>query len=118
MTTMMQKTWVTSGDQDIDFTVVKAIITPNIQSAADSLNQSVEYGFNNWSVSAAKDVTGLKPSSTDTAINKGDKIYQIYKITDSNTLVVGDPNKSINSSGVSPDTRPTTFDENTIYKKQ
>lgn len=104
-TLILNGTFTTSGESDIipgvkniDYTIIS--IQAKFQSSfgVDYVNDLKFCGYSDWKLNVTKDITGVPGINS-----KGDKLYDIYKIEDSNKLYIG------SNEAVGAPTRPVNL---------
>lgn len=114
----IERTYTVDGG-NIDYVLTKATYIILVEDDVAIENQAKTYGFDNWEVNVAKDVTGcyMDPNDDTSMIdNAGDKLFQIYRISSSGkSLLFGDASEF---DGTTEDTRPIYYNlANPLTKK-
>lgn len=83
----------------------------------DLANSRKYYGLNNWKIGVDQEITGRKfsPSSNVSALNSGEKYFQIFEI-EKNTLRFG--LKENIHNGKTEETRPVEINESISYLRK
>jgi hypothetical protein len=99
----------------INFTINEALVTVNSDTAIDAMNAVKLCGISDWAVGKETDVTGK--DCMGSKVNKGDVIFEVYKLEDDNSdLYFGQNFVFLTETNASE--RPTDVNRDVLFTRQ
>lgn len=108
-----------NGIKNLDTEIIKLSVIPHTDNEASNLNDEVTCGVKTWKKDVEMDVTNLSCDEEDSPLKKGDKGYDIYKIS-GDTIQFGINSLEVDNEsnvGRTPQTRPSELSP-AVYNRE